>query len=255
MKKLLLLATLISANAFGQIDYTVTVLRLKAKADNCDGGSITFCSAAPQDPVFHVWTHDGGGNENTYCWIFDNDPLAEYNLWVDIQNLEIANETNVLTSFISVDMGGFESDELIGSMQCDDWNGDAVVQRTLAQQFDIALIPEGVPYVAQVSVSDTYYAEVEVLWTDPFAGLTANDPSLAFSIAPNPTNGVFHVYSTEDTDQKFNVTVTDMAGRIVQSFNGVTANEPLDISGNLPGSYFVQIQSEGHTKVKNIQLN
>jgi hypothetical protein len=254
MKRVLLLLALIPFGAMSQIDYTVTVLRLKAKADNCDGGAITFCSSAPQDPVFHIWTTDAGANENHNCWIFDNDPEAEYNLWKDIQNLEIANETNVLTTYITIDMGGFESDELIGSMQCDDWNGDQVMTRQLAQQFDLSFIPADIPYITQVNIGDVYYAEIEILWTDPFAGINGLDPVQTYTLAPNPTQGVFHIHVADEHQQDYSVQVTDMYGRVITNIDAIKANEPIDLTGNESGTYFVTVEIDGRSSTRRIML-
>lgn len=253
MKRTLLLLALLPLTAFSQIDYTVEVLRLKAKADDCDGGAITFCSAAPQDPVFHVWTLDAGANENTYCWVFDNDPAAEYNLWVDIQNVQIANETNVLTTYIQIDMGGFESDNL-GGIDCSDWSGDNVMSRQLAQQFDLSFIPEGTPYVTTVDIGGVYYAEIEILWIDLTAGLGEIDPFFAFTVAPNPTEGNFHVHVAEDVQQEFNVSVMDLSGRVIKSMDNVLPYQTIDINGNEPGSYLVRVECNGHIKTQTIVL-
>src|SRR3989338_8231859 len=118
MKHVLLPLTFLPLLASAQynVAYTVTVTKLKALADDCDGGA-PFCLNAPQDPVFNMWTNDGQANENTNCWIFEEDPEIEYGLWKDIQNLEIANESGVNTSYISFDMSVFESDA-IGSPGC-----------------------------------------------------------------------------------------------------------------------------------------
>lgn len=85
MKKTLLILMLSPFMLLSQVDYTVDILRLKAKADDCDGG-LPLCLNAPQDPVFNIWTVDAGANENTYCWIFEDDNAASYNTWIDIQN-------------------------------------------------------------------------------------------------------------------------------------------------------------------------
>ena len=254
MKTLLLLASLISFTSFGQIDYTVEILRLKAKADDCDGQVLFDCTTAPQDPVFHIWTTDAGANENTSCWVYDNDDDAEYNLWIDIQNLQIANETNVLTSYIKIEMGGFESDALIGAPACGDWSGDAVMTRQLAQQFDISMIPEGIPYFATVDIGDTYFAEIEILWTDPFAGTEKLDKKFVFRMAPNPTDGVFRLAVAEDAGQSFKVNIIDMFGRNVLAQDNVTSQTPLDLSSNEPGAYLVYVEYEGKTKVQTLML-
>lgn len=256
MRKLLLLTGVLalSMSSFGQVDYTVTVLRLKAKADDCDGGAITFCSAAPQDPVFHIWTTDAGANENTSCWIYDNDPAAGYNMWIDIQNLEIANETNVLTTYITVDMGGFESDVLIGNIACDDWSGDAVMSRQLAQQFDLSFIPEGTPYVATVNINDTYFAEIEILWIDPFAGMDELNAAEKFVLSPNPTQGVFAIATAEEHDQEYQVLITDMSGRVIQQIDSIRTNEPIDLTSQDSGTYFVTVSINGVSRTERITV-
>lgn len=253
MKKLLLLAVILPSSLFAQVSYTVKVTKLKAKADDCDGGAITFCSAAPQDPVFHVWTTDAGANENTYCWIFDNDPAAEYNLWNDIQDVEIANETNVLTTYITVDMGGFESDELVGSMACDDWNGDQVMTRQLAQQFDLSFIPADVPYVTNVDINDVYFAEIEILWTDPFAGLDHLTAAQKFVLSPNPTEGIFSIGVSDTDNELYNVTITDMSGRVIKQLSTM-ANEQIDLTGNQSGIYLVTVELDGIARTERIVL-
>lgn len=254
MKRLLLLGMLFPALAYAQVDYTVTVLRLKAKADDCDGGTITLCSAAPQDPVFHIWTTDAGANENTSCWIYDNDPAAGYNMWIDIQNLEIANETNVLTTYITVDMGGFESDVLIGNIACDDWSGDAVMTRQLAQEFDLSLIPEGTPYNTTVNINDTYYAEIEILWIDPFAGMNELNAAEKFVLTPNPTDGIFSIGTAEANDETYQVTITDMSGRIIQQIDAIHTNEPIDLTSQDAGTYFVTVGINGVIRTERINI-
>ena len=69
MKTILLSITMMSFLASAQIGYTVTVTKLMATADDCDGGG--FCLLAPQDPVFNVWVTDAQANENTNCWAFN----------------------------------------------------------------------------------------------------------------------------------------------------------------------------------------
>ena len=135
MKKLLLGSLCaFSFISTAQINYTVEVLRLKAYADDCDGGS-PFCLNAPQDPIFNMWITDGGGNENTSCWIYENDDDAGYGMWIDIQNLEIANETNVNTTYINVEMSGFETDAVF-SASCDSDSGDDAIPDVLSKKLN-----------------------------------------------------------------------------------------------------------------------
>ena len=253
MKKTLLLLALLPLSLFAQVDYTVDILRLKAAADDCDGGA-PFCLNAPQDPVFNIWTVDAAANENTYCWIFEDDNDASYNSWVDIQNVQIANETNVLTTYITLEMSGFESDAL-GSATCSSGTGDdAVMARQLAQSFDLSLVPEGTPYLATIDIGDTYFAEIEILWIDLTAGMGELNPLTAYTIAPNPTTGEFHVHVAENVGQLFDTVVTDLSGRIVERRSGIQPYETIDISSNEQGSYLVTTICEGHHKTDTILL-
>jgi hypothetical protein len=254
MKTTLLLLLLLPITTIAQVNYTVDVLRLKSTADNCDGGA-PFCLNAPQDPVFNIWSNDAEANENTYCWIFEDDPAAEYNLWADIQNVQIANESNVLTSYITFDMSGFESDNLTPTCDPSPIGGDdAVMGRQLAQNFDLSTIPEGQPYLTTIDINDTYYAEIEIFWISANAGQGELDPFFAYTIAPNPTEGKFHVHVAEDVDQRFNVTVTDLAGRTIEQLNDVQPYQSIDISNNETGSYLVNIECNGHSKTQTIIL-
>lgn len=253
MKRLLLLSGLISFSTFGQIDYTVDVLRLKSKADACDGGA-PFCLSAPQDPVFNVWTNDQEANENTYCWIYENDAAAEYNLWIDIQNVQIANETSVMTSYLNFEMSGFESDA-ITSPGCSSGVGDdEVYDRQLVQQIDIATIPESTPTIYVLDLAGLYYAEIEIMWIDLTAGLSNIEKDLKFSVSPNPSTGLFNVRFAKNQYDHVSVSVVDMFGRSVyhQSIN--VQQESIDLTNQLPGMYFVSLEVDGYKSVETLVL-
>lgn len=239
MKKLLLVA--LCAFSFigtAQINYTVEILRLKAYADDCDGGS-PFCLNAPQDPIFNIWITDGGGSENTSCWIFENDDDAGYGMWIDIQNLEIANETNINTTYINVEMSGFETDAVF-SASCDSESGDDAVQsRQLAQQFTLASIPMGVPYQTEVNIANIYYAEIIIEWVDITAGLTQNELNL--SMSPNPANDKvkFALNSTE----LYQVEFVDLSGRTVLTSACQNGSE-INVSELEKGLYVVHLKDQ-----------
>jgi hypothetical protein len=255
MKKLLLLAALLPTTIFAQISYTVTVTKLKAKADDCDGGAITFCSQAPQDPVYNIWTGDAEANEFTNCWIFDGDPEAEYNLWKDIQNLEIASVSSVNTSWISFDMAGFESDAL-GSPGCSSGVGDdAVHERQFVLQLDLSTVPEDTDHTITMDLNDVYFAEVVIHWIDLTAGISPLTQNIDFSLVPNPTNGVFKVNLESQGIDQFNVFVTDLAGRTIFQQDGLSHQSEIDLSTNESGAYFVTVEVDGTLHTERILLN
>jgi hypothetical protein len=255
MKRLLLILIALPTLSFGQanIAYTVTVTDLMAKADDCDGGLNPLCPNKPQDPVFHIWSLDAEANENTNCWIYDNDDAAKYNLWIDIQNLELANETGVMTSFIQIDMGGFESDELVGSIQCNDWNGDAVMSRQLAQQFDLSLIPQSTPYQATIDIGGVYFAKIEIEWVDLNASLNELSTETQFSMAPNPSKGLVKLALTDDVTE-FDVQVMDMTGRVVQEHHVQSNKTSLTINEG-PGVYLVRVTNGTKVGVQRLVIN
>jgi hypothetical protein len=253
MKTLLLLAVLFPVTVISQVSYTITVDRLKAKADPCDGGS-PFCLAAPQDPVFSIWTNDMEANEFTNCWTFDNDADADYNLWIDIQNLEIANVANVATTWLSFDMEGFESDALIG-INCSSGAGDeAVYDRQFVLQLDLATVPENTDHAVTLELGDTYWAEIIVHWIDLTAGLSPLVNNFNFALVPNPTNGVFKVNMTSQGVDLFNVNITDLAGRTVLRQENLSHQSEIDLSGQDAGAYFVNVEVNGRIKTEKILL-
>lgn len=214
MNKLLLGLFIVPFVSFSQVSYTVTVTDLMAKADNCDGGTPPFCINAPQDPIFNIWTNDASANENTYCWIFEDDPEIEYSLWKDIQNVEIANVTNVMTSYINFDMAGYETDNL--SPGCSPGVGDdAVYDRQFVQQYLLADIPEGTDFLATIDLQQVYYAKVIIHWIDLTAGSDELVNDLAFSISPNPSKGMFTVKLGNNSNKEVSLSVSDMSGRTV----------------------------------------
>lgn len=254
MKRILLFAGLISFSSFGQIDYTIDVLRLKAKADACDGGA-PFCLSAPQDPVYNLWTNDQEANENTYCWTFEDDNAADYNLWTDIQNVQIANETNVMTSYLNFEMSGFESDAITSPGCSSGLGDDEVYDRQFVQQIDIATIPESTPTIYVLDLAGIYFAEIEIMWIDLTAGLTDLEKSLMFNIAPNPSNGQFKLRFAKNEISVANVEVKDMAGRVVFSNELNVQQESIDLTGQQAGMYFVTVNVDGYSAVETLVLN
>lgn len=239
MNKLLLSLLLSPVFVSAQVSYTVTVTDLMAKADNCDGGTPPFCINAPQDPIFNIWTNDASANENWYCWIFEDDPEIEYALWKDIQNVEIANVTNVMTSYINFDMAGYETDNL--SPGCSSGVGDdAVYDRQFVQQYLLADIPEGTDYLATIDLQQVYYAKVIIHWIDLTAGSDELINDLAFSISPNPSKGMFSIKMGNHTNSIVDLSVTDMSGRIVHQQNQFTGDS-VNLEHLEAGTYVVTL--------------
>ena len=253
MKTLLLFAVLFPITVFSQISYTITVERLKAKADACDGGS-PFCLAAPQDPVFSIWTNDMEANEFTNCWTFNNDDDANYNLWIDIQNLEIANVSNVATTWLSFDMEAFESDALVGINCSSGVLDEAVYDRQFVLQLDLATVPENTDHMVTLELADTYWAEVTVHWIDLTAGLSDLVNDFNFAVVPNPTNGVFKVNMTTQGVDQFNVNITDLAGRTIFRQEGLSHQSEIDLSSQDAGAYFVNVEVNGRMRTERILL-
>lgn len=253
MKRILLLFAFTPLFTISQYnaEYSVTVKRLKANADNCDGGA-PFCLNAPQDPVFNVWVTDGGGNENTYCWIFEDDDDAGYGMWKDIQNLEIAYEYGVNTSTISIDMSGFESDNLNPGCSPGLFGDDEIYDRQLAQTFDLTLIPQGTIYSTEVNIGGVYYADIDIEWTDLNASIDENYLAKHVSISPNPSTGVFNLAINEFESSSFDVNVMDITGRVImtRTVNGSTIS--FDLSSELDGIYFVKISAGNQNVTRRI---
>lgn len=233
------LLTILALNAFigiSQINYTVDVLRLKAKADDCDGGSLLGCPNQPQDPIFNVWVTDADANENTFCWIYEDDNAASYDTWIDIQNVQVANVTNANATYISVEMSGFETDAVF-SATCNAESGDdAIENRQLAQQFDISTIPMSTPYVAIVDIAGIYFAEVQIEWVDPSASI--DELSTKVSVYPNPSEGELKFNINNNGNYQANI--YDLSGRMALSTsaeNGTT----IQLSDLNIGTYLLEL--------------
>lgn len=242
MKRLLLLGFLFPVTTFAQVSYSVTVTRLKARADDCDGGIITLCGNAPQDPIFNIWSSDAEANENTYCWIFDNDPEAEYNLWKDIQNLEIANETNVTSTYVTFDMAGYESDNLNPGCTSS-FGDDAVHDRQFVQQIDFATLTEGgASNVMVLSLNDVYFAEVDIRWFDLTATIS-NIPGAAIRTQPNPSEGNFKLVTTGMIGER-EIEIRDMTGRLILSQTSIEDATDIQLIDVKAGTYFIRVSSQ-----------
>lgn len=253
MKTILLLAVLFPLTVLSQVSYTVTVERLKAMADACDGGA-PFCLNAPQDPVFSIWTNDMESNEFTNCWTYDNDDAAGYNMWIDIQNLEIANVVNVATTWISFDMEGFESDAL-GSVDCSSGALDeSVFDRQFVLQLDLSSVPQNTDHLVTLELGGAYWAEVTVNWVDLTAELSSLVNDFNFSLAPNPTTGLFKVNMITQSKDLFDISVIDLSGRIIYSQQGLVHQSEIDLSNQQAGAYFVNVEVNGRVKTEKILI-
>jgi len=249
MKPILTLGMLLPFLSFAQVSYEVTVTRLRAYADDCDGGTITLCANAPQDPVYTIWVNDAEANEETACWVFEDDPEAEYALWKDIQDLQIAAQANVNTSYLTFDMAGFESDNL--NPDCNSALGDdVIIDREFVQQIDFSTLTEGITNTVIISLQDTYYAELEIIWND----LTASTTELAapaLTIAPNPSTGSFTLATTGVAGER-TIEIRDMAGRLVQRLTSNQGVTEVTLELVETGNYFVHVRSENGTAVEKL---
>ena len=249
MKTIITLGMFFPLLSFGQVSYDVTVTRLRAYADDCDGGAITFCANAPQDPVYNIWVNDAEANEETACWVFEDDSDAAYAVWTDIQDLQIATQANVNTTYLTFDMSGFETDNL--NPNCTSATGDdAVIDREFVQQIDLSTLTEGVVNTVIIDLQDTYYAELEILWND----LTASQKELAvpaLTLAPNPTNGSFTIATTGVTGER-TIEIRDMAGRVIQTFVNSQDVTEVFLHNVESGNYFVYVRSENGTAIEKL---
>ncbi|XOV65987.1 MAG: T9SS type A sorting domain-containing protein [Fluviicola sp.] len=249
MKTIITLGMFFPLFSFGQVSYDVTVTRLRAYADDCDGGAITFCANAPQDPVYNIWVSDQEANEQTYCWIFEDDNDAAYAVWTDIQDVQIASEANVNTTNLTFEMSGFETDNL--NPNCTSALGDdAVIDREFVQEITLSTLTEGVVNTVIIDLQDTYYAELEIIWTD----LTASNNELAapaLTLAPNPTNGSFTVATTGVTGER-TIEIRDMTGRTIQTIVNSQDVTEVNLNNMESGNYFVYVHSENGTAIEKL---
>lgn len=254
MKKLILSLLLLPFVAVSQtnVDYTVKILRLKAKADDCDGCVLGQPTFGPQDPVFNIWTNDADGNINTNCWIYEDDSNVDYDVWVDV-NYEIANEVGVNTNYVNVEISGHESDVIGGTTCSPDSGDDAIVAQQLAGQFALSFLTENTPYVAIVNVEGIYYAEVEITWNNNDTGINELSNGLSFNVYPNPSEGRFNVELSSEF-KSFEFELLDLAGRSVTKGSIEGNNHEINLD-HLTGAFFLKITSENRIGMKKLMIN
>lgn len=251
MKILLLSISMMTFLANAQIGYSVHVTKLMATADDCDGGG--FCLSAPQDPVFNIWVTDAQANENSACFTFDNDDNMAYGVWNDIPDFELANESYVLTNYLSFDLGAFESDAFSGISCTSGTFDDNVFDRAFNKLITTGSMPMNVVYTDTLVVGGIYNMVVDILWFD-YASLDEISDELSVAISPNPSSGVFKINLTDLQENEFNITVSDVSGNSIYSnfVNGTQTS--IDLSSHNTGVYFVNIVSNNRSVTKRIQV-
>ncbi len=63
--------------------------------------------------------------------------------------------------------------------------------------------------------------------------------SLRFTISPNPTNDVINIYSKNNTTIK-SVQVLSISGKILQTINGYSSGQPINLHGFAAGTYLIK---------------
>lgn len=68
-------------------------------------------------------------------------------------------------------------------------------------------------------------------------------------VYPNPTSGKVYLKASNVSDDEADVSVFDISGRkVLQIHKKLTENMEIDLSGQMSGTYFLRIDSEGHRK-------
>jgi Secretion system C-terminal sorting domain len=112
-----------------------------------------------------------------------------------------------------------------------------------------------------------YLADADTIWTcdQPFPTaqecgvLRTNEPpswAASVQLTPNPSSGLVQISALFDQNRKGSVQVLNVLGQVVlnQNFQSAFLNESIDLQGNAPGVYFVQVRSGGEMVSKKVVL-
>ena len=95
------------------------------------------------------------------------------------------------------------------------------------------------------------YGEVEdyTIYIEPMVNIN-NISDNTFTIYPNPSNGIFNIVSTNNTNNT--ITITDVSGKLVYENNTNSNNISVDLSNVNKGIYFVKIFNETGVEIEKI---
>lgn len=109
---------------------------------------------------------------------------------------------------------------------------------------------------ATTEIASNFYVDDVELWDWTNVGISENDLSSKFSVVPNPSNGNVTIYSGDVSFENSNVTVLDIAGKVV--FNddfsfGVNGSNSINLDV-VDGIYFVNILAGNQLITKKISV-
>ena len=200
-----------------------------------------------------AWTSGGAGFQYGVDVFFNVDGSGSVDgpgTGVFSYNIAAWNDVSVM---IDLD-AGTKSVSINGNVALDAAWG-AAAGFGVADIFGVAYMDTSAYAQANEGTSNFFIDDVVVLdWTS--AGIDENSSEIAMNVVPNPSNGAFTINMNEATAGEYQMTITDIAGNLIQteavSVNGsATLNVELDVTS---GVYFVNLSNGNKSTTKRVMI-
>jgi hypothetical protein len=105
--------------------------------------------------------------------------------------------------------------------------------------------------------ADTASSTVHITLSFPAGIGQISSGIFGFSLSPNPSKGIFSIVIDGIQTTEATITISDIAGSVIYSKNGITGNNPvkeIDLSGYPKGVYFVKVSADKQSTTKKLVL-
>jgi hypothetical protein len=213
-------------------------------------------ASTPTNSIMAPWNDlkfDVPNNRFAYYWTTGSQPTREFHVLWD--SLPYYSCTSL---FCSSHLVLYETSNAIAVQietknLCSTWNQGRAIVGIQNQTGTYAVAAPGRNAPAQWSASQEGWLFTPICNVCNGVGVTGSENINAFSIYPNPSNGVFALQIQSTNSVIASYEVVDISGRVIHS-SQTNGQQQLQFTLENSGMYFVRVYDETHTLMKSEKI-